>query len=261
MNKIKELSLSKLHNEEHAEFMIVFKGKLNNYAATWLVLIPLVTEFDVRYNKETQALELIRKSAKTKAIDDADQKRDTTFRGMSYQNLASCNHFTAAKREAGLRMQVVMGHYGNLAQASLDVETASIRNLLEELNSNYAAEMALTGLTEWAVQLELDNNAVATLMEGRNLEAAGKTPLRMKQVRVEVDEVYKAITGMVNSMMFGTGPTVYDAFVAELNVHIGRYAQKIAQRKGRAASNNEGNTGEGEVNEGEDGEITPSPLP
>ena len=257
--KIKSIHLKELRNEEHAEFMNVFKGKLSASAATWVVLIPLITEFDVRYNKETQALELIRKSAKTKAIDDADQHRDTTFRGMSYYNLASCNHFTLAKREAGERMQVVFDHYGNLAQSSLDAETASIRNLLEELNTNYASDMTLTGLTEWAVQLEQDNNAVAALMENRNLEAAGKTPYRMKQVRVEVDEAYKAITGMINSMMFGTGPTVYDAFVTELNLHIDRYALKIAQRKGHADSGE--NTEEGEVNEGGEGEITPQPLP
>jgi hypothetical protein len=82
----------------------------------------------------------------------------------------------------------------------------------------------------------------------------------MKEVRVEVDEVYQAITNMINSMMFGDAPTEYDAFVSELNIHIDRYALKIAQRQGHAASGNEGNTGEGEVVEVGDGEITPNPL-
>ncbi|HEY9114563.1 MAG TPA: DUF6261 family protein [Bacteroidales bacterium] len=259
--KITSIRLKELRNEEHAEFFNVFKGKLNNYAASWLVLIPLVTEFDVRYNKETQALELIRKSAKTQAINDADDKRDTTFRGMSYSNLAATCHFTPAIREAGLRLQVVLDHYGNLAAKSLDIESASIRNLLEELNTNYAADMALTGLDAWATQLELDNNAVVELMEDRNLEAAGKTTLRMKNVRVEVDEVYKAITGMINSMMFGSAPTEYDAFVNELNIHIDRYNLKIAQRKGHAASGNGESSSEGESQETGTGEINPVTLP
>ena len=245
--KITSIRLKDLRNEEHAEFYSVVNGKLNNYAAAWLVLIPLVSEFRLRYNKETQALELIRKSAKTQAIDDADGKRDTTFRGMVYTNLAACCHFTPAIREAGLRLQVVMDHYGNLAAKSLDIESSSIRNLLEELTTNYAADMALTGLDAWATQLELDNNAVVELMEGRNLEAAGKTPLRMKTVRVEVDEVYDAITGLINSMMFGSAPTEYDAFVTELNIHIDRYNLKIAQRKGHAASANGESSAEGET--------------
>lgn len=259
--KIKSIRLKDLRNEEHAEFFNVVKGKLSNYGAAWLVLIPLLTEFDVRYNKETQALELIRKSAKTEAINHADETRDITFRGMVYSNLSACCHFIPATREAGLRLQVVFDHYGNLAAKSLDFESSSIRNLLEELTTNHAADMALTGLAVWATQLELDNNAVVALMEDRNLEAAGKTPLRMKEVRLEVDEVYQAIVNMINSMMFGDAPSEYDAFVSELNIHIDRYALKIAQRKGHAASGNEGNTGEGEVVEIGDGEITPNPLP
>ena len=54
--KIKSLRLIALRNEEHAEFMNVFKGKLSVSAATWVVLIPLITEFDVRYNCKSQII-------------------------------------------------------------------------------------------------------------------------------------------------------------------------------------------------------------
>jgi hypothetical protein len=248
--KVKRFKNENLRNEESFQFYTVFidlfedgSPKEDNpdadgtsgvpFSPSALGIEELFAPFLVLYDKADEALELIRKSATTEKIAEADTTRDLVLRGFTEAVHSAVNHFDDAKRDAARRLQVVLGHYGNLAIKSYDEETAAIYNLLQELTGANAADVSLLGLTDWVVQLEADNKAFSALMEARYAENAGKTELRMKNVRKELDRCYRDIIDFIDAKALVNGEATYAPFVKELNTRVERFAAILAQRKGR----------------------------
>ncbi|HEY9114569.1 MAG TPA: DUF6261 family protein [Bacteroidales bacterium] len=257
--EINALSLNRLRNEEHYDFGGELVGLMEVYSPATLSIEALWPTFVAAHAKENSALEVIRKSALTGTIAELDQARDTTFRGLSDLAKANCNHFDVAKREKALRLEVVFGHYGNLSVLPYGEETASIENLCEELESNYADELATFGLTEWVTELKAKNLDFKDIRANRFTESANKNDDNMKEVRLEADAAYKAIVNRINAGIVFNGPAAYEAFVNELNQRIESYKIVLAQRRGRTAG---GETADaGESNEGTGVDVTPNTLP
>jgi hypothetical protein len=244
---IDKFAMTELRNEEHFRFhtdVVVLidgdgtpheegEGDGRLYTAVTLGIEQDFDAYLIAHNKEDVALELIRKSATTEKIAEADTTRDITVRGLTDSVRTSLQHFNADKREAARQLKVVLDHYGNLAIKGYAEETASIYNLLQELNDNYAAEIALLGIGDWVAQLDADNTAFQTLLDARFAEVAGKTDLRMKEVRKEIDAIYRKITDRIAAQMLLNGEAPFIPFVRDLNARIAFYANVIAQRKGR----------------------------
>lgn len=257
--KIKTIELGRLPHEAYYAFQTAVKTKVEKFSAATLGIEAIFALFLAQLNRVNQALELIRKSGLTSSIEEADRLRDLLFRGLSLTIEGACMHYDEAKKQAAMALQLVMDHYGNLAQEMKDAETGSIMNLAAELRTSHASELASLALTGWLDALEAANENFVDLRESRDTETGGKTKLRMAQERPELDSIYRSMTELVNIQMRFNGTASAEAFVNELNAQIDHYRQIIALRKG--LDSEEGNTGEGEVNEGGEGEITPQPLP
>ena len=235
--KINEFGLSSLHNEEHFQFHTDFKGLADTAnPATLNIQVGYAAYLPV-YANEAVALDVIRKSANTDDIAQADTLRDTTFRGLSDAVKSAGNHFNPAIKQAAARTQVVLGHYGNVATKSYNEETAAINSLLTDLNTSCAADIAALGLSDWVAELQANNDAFVNLMNIRYTEESGKTMLQMKQVRTQIDAAYRAITERINALIVINGEAGYTNFVKELNQRIESYSVILAQRKGRNAKN------------------------
>jgi hypothetical protein len=219
------------------------------YSPDTLGIAELFTLFLIWYDKADEALELIRKSATTEKLAEADAARDITFRGFSAAVFSAVNHFDAAKRDAARRVQVVLNHYGNLARKSYDAETAALYNILQEFTGANAGDIALLGLNDWVVQLETENKAFSALMETRYNENARKTDLRMREVRNETDRIYRQMIERIEALALINGDEAYAPFVKDLNTRLERFADIIAQRKGRNEKKKEAKDGKGETEE------------
>jgi hypothetical protein len=232
--KIRRLRVENLRNEEWFQFFTEFKALAEQHSPAALNIDELFALFLVLYAGADEALEIIRKSASTEQIADADTARDTVFRGLAEAVQSALLHFDAVKREAARRLQITFDHYGNVARKSYDAETATIHNLIQELNGKHATDVATLGLGDWVTQLDADNRAFEALMNTRYSEEAGKTDFRMKEVRRETDRIYRDITDRLEALMLVNGDTAYVPFVKELNIRVERYADILAQRKGRS---------------------------
>jgi hypothetical protein len=146
---------------------------------------------------------------------------------------SATNHFNPAVRQAASRIRLVLDHYGNVAIKAYAEETAAINSLITDLTVDNAADVATLGIADWITELQANNNAFDSLMKTRYTEAAGKTQLRMKQVRVKVDEAYGVIAKRINALIIVNGARAYSGFVTELNLRIDKYNLVVAQRKGR----------------------------
>lgn len=264
MNLIRNLDLNALQNEEHFQIQTDFKKEVIKATPESLSIGELFAAYLLLYADEDAATELIKKSSFTELVANADFRRDMVSTGLRSLVKVFTNHFDPAKQQVAKNMWVVFEHYGNIIDMPYKKQTGATTNLLNELNTNHAAGISLFHLDEYVAQLAIENTTVNDLMSDRFDEAAAKPLLRMKEVRAEIDVVYKKIIERINAGIIFNGPAAYEGFVRKMNEIIDYNANVIAQRKGRAAAggeSNEGGTENGETGTGEGGEINPLPLP
>lgn len=233
--KIKKIKLLSLRNEEHFQFYTDFKSLVEANDPISLGIEAAFNAFLPLYSDEREALDIIRKNILTKNISDADDLRDNTFRGLSDAVNSVTHHFLAEKREAAARILLVIEHYGNIGLKPYDEETATISSFIGDL-TNLADDLTLLGLSDWVNELQANNTAFDNLKKDRYTQEAGKTKLRMKQVRLQVDDAYKTIAERIDALAIVNGDEAYASFIDELNERIEAYALLLAQRKGRSAA-------------------------
>ena len=190
--------------------------------------------FLAAFANELASLDLIRKNAISDDLVEADDERDSVFRGLSDAVKSALNHFNADVRAAARHLQVVLDTYGNLAIKPYDAETGGLNSLINDFTTTYAADVARVGLNEWVMELQTKNKAFDDLKNNRYSAEAAKTILRMKQERVKTDAIYRQITERINALIVVEGEARYAGFVNELNKRIEGYDNTISIRRAKA---------------------------
>lgn len=240
--KCKRLKTEYLRNEEWFQYYTEVKTLIEQYTAQELGIAELFGSFVSLYNKADEALTLIRKSATTEQLTTADNRRDVTFRGLVETVKSTLKHFDPEKQQAAKRLQIVLRQFGNVARKPYDQETASIYNLLQEMNAR-TADVTLLKLTDWLTQLDQENKAFDALMKNRYDETAAQTLFRMKEVRSEGDQCYRTMLDRIDALMLVNGTEKYASFIRDLTVRVNRFDHTLAQRKGRNHKDNKGSEG------------------
>ena len=238
--KIERTNFSKLRNNEHFQCQTEFKTLVENYDPQIINIKKLFTEdYLPLYREEDEAILKIPKNTFTEARLEADQRRDSTFRGMVDMNKAALNHFEPNVVEAAKRLKILFDTYGNIGRLPLQEETSAIYNLLQELGEKFSMDASTTGISPWVEKLQEDNDAYERLVEKGYSEEAAKTELKVKEVRTKVDVVFRQIIDRLEALMLIEGEDVYIGFVKMLNVQLEKYSNMIAQREGRNAAEKE----------------------
>jgi hypothetical protein len=237
--QILKANLGNYRNEEHFQFQTELKGLVEQYTPETLNIETVWADYLASYEKERATLDLVRKSPLTEEIGGADQKRDLLGTGLGYTVQGATNHFDPAKKEAAVRVMVVLENYSGISRKSYDEQTAAINSLVDDLNGNYAADIATLGLAEWVSALKAANDAFVALMHERYSEEAGKPQYNMKAARTEVDSAYHTITERIDALIIVNGERGYEGFVNELNQRIEKYNRILARREGRNAKKEE----------------------
>ncbi|KAA6303658.1 MAG: hypothetical protein EZS26_000209 [Candidatus Ordinivivax streblomastigis] len=233
-NLIIKFDYTRLRNEAHVELNETFSTLVEKYHPSTLGILPLFQVYQPLLADEVSVLDVIRKSELTSEIIEQDHLRDGVFRGFVDAEKSALHHFNPAKREAARKLEVIFEHYGNIAAKTLDQETAAIDDLLRELlTDEHATCLALLGLTDWANQLNTENQKFKDLMMARYDEAAQRPTIRMKAARTAVDKAFRTILDQVEALVLVNGIQTYESFIRELNVVMERYKHILAQEKGR----------------------------
>lgn len=233
--EIASLYLHNQRNAGHYQFQTDFNSIVIKYTPQVLGIVEDYAAYAPLLNDEGVALVAITKSATTEEIEIADKNRDFIFRGLADKVTNSLNHFNPEVREAAKRVKVIFDGYGNLVPKPNDEESGLISSLIADLRTKVSAEIVTLTIIDWIAELERQNNVFIALEATRNSEEAGRSELRMKQVRVEVDAAYNKIVKRINALIVVNGEAVYTEFVKELNARIGRAQDAIAQSKAHKA--------------------------
>ena len=244
--KILSLTLSKLRNATHFQFMTEFSNLVNKFGAAALKIVKLFTRLLGLLVEEDECLVVLQKSGYTEQMAEADRVRDVIFSGLVDTVNASCKHFDPNVQAAGNNLKIVFDTYGNLARKPHDEQTSGIYNLIQDLEGRYAADIAKIGANDWVTELNTRNTEYNELVRRRDAETAQKPDGKMKNIRTEIDRVYRDIITAIETLAKLTDDPneieTYRNFIASLNPVIERYRNRIAQREGTNAAKKNDNT-------------------
>ena len=230
------INLSKLRNNEHFQFFTEFDKAMRQFGGADNLRLKQEQGdlFATLYAQEDETLKKILKSAFTEEIQIADQYRDQLFRGMADAVKSALNHFSPDVRTTAKRLKILFDTYGNLAALPINEETSAIYNLLQDLSGNYYSDAQQLNLTDWIGELQAANDTVGQLVFVRFEEDASKTGFVLKQVRSQMDELYKGIVRRIESFAeIDPDGTPFIPFLNLLNSIIEKYNNLMAQRYGR----------------------------
>jgi hypothetical protein len=228
---ISKIKFSRLRNGEHAQFFTEVDKLIDEVGASVLTIEPQSALLKMVLAREFEALAIIRKSVLSDELETVDQPRDNTFRGSVDSVKSALNHFDANVKKAASKVMVVLNSFGNVAALPYDEETIAIRKLATELRGTCANEISLLALEPWLTVLETQNDNFATIMKERYSEDAGRTALRMKSIRIEVEGAYKKMLKRIDALIEINGEANYTVFVTELNSRIDKYNNIVARRE------------------------------
>jgi len=237
--KVTDFALTRLRNEEHFQFFTSLRDLVLVFTALALKIEVLFNLFLAAYANELAALDVVRKNAISDDLVDADEERDSVFRGLSDAVKSALNHFNADIRAAAKRLQVVLDTYGNLAIKPYDAETGGLNGLINDFTTTYAADVTTVGLAGWVTELKAKNKAFDDLKNHRYSDEAAKTILRMKQERVKTDAIYRQIVERINALVVVEGEAAYAGFVNELNKRIEGFDNTISIRRAKGKKTGE----------------------
>ena len=231
--KVKSIKLKRLRNAEHYQFHSEFNDLVVAATPGSLNISNLFAAFQQYLQDEGIAMNVIQKSEYTDDLVEADNERDSIFRGFYDLVKSGTNHFSPVIKAASERIMFVLEDAGNLNAMPFNEQTAMTSTLIEKLRTEHAEDLVTTNSVAWMDELEIKNNAFEDLAKTRYSHEAGKPNLRMKEVRLEVDAIFRKIVQLINALILVNGEADYAGFVSELNERIDKFNLTLAQREGR----------------------------
>lgn len=238
MEKIEFLSLYRLRNDEHYQFITDIKVLISKATPEELGVAEINTSFNTAFNAEDAAMKVELGSSQSKVIKNLDGIRDKSWNALNQRVDAAVICPVEAEAKAGEALKRVFNLYGDKRQAPYNEESAALTNLVADLLSPANKPHCETlGITTWVEVLKTQNEAFQAALNSRNEELAGRTSGNTWAFREDVDKYYQKMVDRINSTIeLNLAKPGVEKFVKEVNQKIAYYKNVIAIRKGRKLS-------------------------
>ena len=231
-NLIKKIDTRQFRNKTHFEFMSEMNGL---FAATPVGVEKISVKtgsFAALLAEEDEAVVTVRKYEHTDAIAQMDADRDNVFRGIRSVLKAALRDFDPQVKEAAERLKNIFDTGGKLTRLNYDEETAAIDNLMQKLDAR-SLDVEATAIGRWTEELRRLNGELHTLMTARYSEDAMRSQRKMRKVREDIDAAYAEIVYLLEAAAAIDDNNACKVLFNEMNARITRYANILAQEKGR----------------------------
>jgi len=232
--KIKSISLTAFQNEEHYKFYTDVNELINLLPVPSLPITDEVSNLRRLYTDEGEALNYVRKSSYSKKLGAADIKCNDTLDGMEHAIGSGLKHFNPSIKESAARLKLLWDTNGDIKHKSQKNKSGAIIKLIADLRGTYASDISVLGMDGWVAELSANLAEHDAIENSRYDEKDGKTHLRMKEVRKEIDSAYHTFTEKINALIIVNGEGPYTDFVNKLNLRIDSYSINLALRNGKA---------------------------
>ena len=206
----------------------------------WTTFLNALTAYDNAYAQT-------RKWLQTDELDTLDKSRDGAVRGFMNALKAMLASPNATKAAAAKRVQFIRDKYTVDAGDEYMKETTAISQMIQDMEANCQADLALTGLDEWFTDMKVKNEAFLIKMNERTEEQAGMQKGIVRETRLQVEEAYHNLVKAINAMAICEFPAGLDfnAPIDRLNAEIEHYRQILARKGISTGSSSNSGSGSG----------------
>ena len=233
MLRVSDCPLSRYSNDEHYKYQTEVKDLIARYPAVSSLITREQNNFLKLYLDEGEALGYVRGSVYTEHLGVADAKCNETLDGLEAAIISGLKHYNPVVKGASQRLKIWWDTNGNIKEKSQKSKSGAIIKLVTDFKGPYSADVNAAGLNGWVAELEADLNTHDEVEKTKYTEKAGKTDLRMRQVRIEIDKSYRTIITKMNALIVVNGEEPFTEFVNELNARIASYSNNLAIRNGK----------------------------
>lgn len=260
---IYSIEMRKLRNAEFIQFVNAIADIIQSNDPVVLLITIQLLAFKAKVTNLSGLFKNEKSNPLTEDVQLLDVRRDSAVTGITSVVDGYTNYFQPEKAAAARLLSNSLKLYGPIARQNYVAETALITEMMNDWENNpeLMAALTLLDLVDWKDELKTANNSFNEKWLERNREYAAVSPETLLQRREETIDAYNELKKfLVAYAIINSTTPVFQKTINELNSAIKQYNTILEER---AAENggNEGNTEEGEVNEGGEGEITPQPLP
>ncbi|MDL2315290.1 DUF6261 family protein [Bacteroidales bacterium OttesenSCG-928-C19] len=244
--KILALALTRLKNNEIFRFLseitqlaeaaLVSRVSMSAMSDAILELVNILNDFLERLDKAIVALS---KSEYTELVAEADNWRDSVYRGFVLYVQAFSHSFDDDEREAARRLQVLIDNYGDFRRNSLDDQSAIMDNFTQDLQSMHTENLTTIGATKWLTSMQDRNEDFKDVVESRHEEQVEQIREEVHMLRTQSGDVYREIVSLIEAGNRLSGGTAYVALINQINERVAHYKTVLATRKGVAEANKE----------------------
>ena len=251
--KVTAIQLGQLRNSEYLQYM-------KDYLYAYEIQDPVVLDVEAEFNALTanvDAIEAVFKqdqaSELTAVIADLDITRDQYIISIAAVAKAYMGHYDESKvqmAESVYRRISVYGSGSEIAHETLESQTNTINNLVDDLQNDPVLSAGITalGLTDWVGQLQLVNSNLEDAYRERTGEWSDAQGDTIKQLRAEGYDLYYQLRDMLLARALIAGYAFpYDKVIKDTNTLSDGYNRKLARRSGGSEVDPEDDGGDNDV--------------
>jgi hypothetical protein len=236
MQNIENITLTRLRNNEHFQFMTDVDRSITSIQPTELGIDTTYPAFKAALSAEEIALRAEAGSLKSKPLDQLDKLRDKTWQAILLRVKAAKLSPFANEAESAEVVQRIIDKYGDVRSLSYNEETAAITNLVTDLQATALTDhLNRLVIQRWVAELKNENEKFQALFNERNTELAGRPSGDVRAVRLQIDPLYTRIVDKINaSIVLEIAKPAAITFISLLNEKIKYYKTTLVSRETKA---------------------------
>jgi hypothetical protein len=224
--KIIAILFSYMRNEAHYQFLLLVQKLFISYPAVAAIVADLLSEFNVLLTLEGQLVDSVRSSEYTVELKAADKRLDRCIVGIVNAIISALHHFDPAVVNAARRLEILLKSFrSSIEKKSYEEESAAVKILIADLSGEYAPQVALLNLGPWLAELSAALDDFERIFLLRSNQRATKPKERLKDVRKQIEVIYRKIVERIDAYTVVNGETSTADFVNHLNDEVTYFNQ------------------------------------
>jgi hypothetical protein len=220
MRQIKFIRFNYMRKEAHYQFLEMFNRLLDSYPEIKEIVDVYYPDFNTLFSKEKILMNTQKSSDYTLQIVAADHRANQLLVGIRSAMIAAVHHFDPVIAKAAISLQNQLKPIANIARKPYEEEVSAIKILLVVFQGEAAREADVIGLTPWIRELKTAVTDFERLLQLRNAEQAAKPLGRLRNIRLEIDVVYRKMIDRINAFNTVDEKETYTEFIRQLNAQI-----------------------------------------
>ena len=225
--KINAINTKSMPNGAHFTYMEMAIERIESDETIKTKIATELANLKSAFKVEDDCLKVSQKSPLTDRISVADTSRDGFFAGYKSTVKGFLKMPAGELLDAALALDQHLTDYKIDTRAQLDRQTGMMTNFIADLETRFATQVELLGLTSFVTNMKEANDEVRALLKERDTANASKETGAMKAARQATDNAYRAAIEKVNAYALIEGPIDYQAFIDGMNAQIARYKREV----------------------------------